>query len=88
MWILNAFAGGAEAAVAAMAKSTVIGRDEVKEAIRYLHKNFQTIEHRGPAQYARFEASEGTDEERIALRRYAHGTLREFFKNWSILGIE
>ncbi len=87
-WILNAFDGGSEAAVAAMAKSPVIGRDEVKEAIRYLRKNFQSIDHRGPAQYARFEASEGTEEERVALRRYAHGTLQEFFRHWSALGIE
>jgi hypothetical protein len=88
VWILNAFAGGSEAAVAAMAKSPVINRDEVKEAIRYLHKNFQSIDHRGPAQYARFEASEGTDDERIALRRYAHGTLQDFFKHSKPLGIE
>lgn len=88
VWILNAFAGGSEAAVAAMAKSPVIGRDEVKEAIQYLYKNFQSIDHRGPAQYARFEAIEGTDEERIALRRYAHGTLQEFFRHWNTLGNE
>jgi hypothetical protein len=71
-----------------MAKSPVIGREEVKEAIQYLHKNFQSIDHRGPAQYARFETTEGTEEERTALRRYAHGTLQEFLRHWKTLGIE
>jgi hypothetical protein len=35
VWILNAFAGGPEAAVAAMANSPVLRRDEVKTAIGY-----------------------------------------------------
>jgi len=88
VWILNAFAGGPEGAVAAMAKSPVLGSDEVKAAVGFLRKNFQSIDHRGPAQYARFQTSEGTDEERVALRRYAHGTLQEFFRHWNTLGIE
>ena len=68
-----------------MAKSPVLGRNEVTTALEYLRKNFQSIDHRGPSQYARFEAAEGTDEERTALRRYAHGTMQEFFRHWTTL---
>ena len=85
VWILNAFAGGPEGAVAAMAKSPVLERSEVVTAIECLRKNFQSIDHRGPSQYARFESTEDTDEERTVLRRYAYGTMQEFFRHWPTL---
>jgi hypothetical protein len=85
VWTLNAFEQGPKSAVDAMAKSAVIGRPEVSVAIGYLRKNFQSIEHRGPSQYAKFERSDNTDEERLRLRRYAFGTLSEFLTYWDSL---
>jgi hypothetical protein len=85
VWTLNAFEKGPRSAVNAMAKSPVIDRPEIPVAIGYLRKNFQAIEHRGPSQYAKFERSEGTDEERLRLRRDAYGTLNEFLTYWDSL---
>jgi hypothetical protein len=82
VWTFNAFPGGPRSAVEAMAKSPVLTHPEIPIAIGYLRKNFQTIEHRGPAQYARFERSSGTEEERTVLRRLAHGTVAEFLAHW------
>jgi hypothetical protein len=85
VWTLNAFEQGPKSAVDVMAKSPVIGRPEVSVAIGNLRKNFQSIEHRGPSQYAKFERSDNTDEERLRLRRYAFGTLSEFLTYWDSL---
>jgi len=85
VWTLNAFGQGPKSAVDAMAKSAVIDRPEVSVAIGYLRKNFQSVEHRGPSQYAKFERSDNTDEERLRLKRYALGTLSEFLTYWDSL---
>jgi hypothetical protein len=85
VWTLNAFEKGPRSAVDAMAKSPVIDRPAIPVAIGYLRKNFQSIEHRGPSQYAKIERSEGTDEERLRLRRDAYGTLNEFLTYWDSL---
>jgi hypothetical protein len=82
VWTLNAYPGGAEGAVQAMAQSPVVGHPDVAKAIGYLRKNFQSIEHRGPAQYALFERTDDSEEQRVNLRRYAYGTLTEFFRLW------
>jgi hypothetical protein len=42
-------------------------------AIGYLRDSFRTIDHNGPAQSARFERTSDSEEERMNLRRYAHG---------------
>jgi hypothetical protein len=85
VWTINAFEEGPRSAVNAIAKSPVIDRSEIPIAIGYLRKNFQSIEHRGPSQYAKFERSDNTDEERVRLRRYAQGTLAEFLAYWDSL---
>jgi hypothetical protein len=82
VWTFNAFPGGVEGAVHAMAQSPVFGHPDVAKAIGFLRGNFQSIEHRGPAQYARFERTDDSEEERVNLRRYAYGTLTEFFRLW------
>jgi hypothetical protein len=65
-----------------MAQSPVFGHLDVAKAIGFLRGNFESIEHRGPAQYARFERTGNSEEERVNLRRYAYGTLAEFFRYW------
>lgn len=87
VWTLNAFEKGPQSAVEAMAKSSVIGRPEIPVAIDYLRKNFQSTGHRGPSQYARFERFDNSDEERIRLQRYAHGTVAEFLRHWDSHGL-
>jgi hypothetical protein len=85
VWTLNAFEKGPRSAVETMANSPVIDRPEIPVAISHLRKNFQSIEHRGPSQYAKFERSDNTDDERLRLRGYAHGTLSEFLAHWDSL---
>lgn len=87
VWTLNAFEKGPRSAVDAMAKSPAIGHPEVSVAIGYLRKNFQSVDHCGPSQYAIFERSDGTEDERLRLRRYAHGTVGEFLAYWDSLGL-
>jgi hypothetical protein len=82
VWTLNAFPGGVEGAVQALVQSPVFGHPDVAKAIGFLRRNFQSIEHRGSAQYARFERTGDSEEERVNLRRYAYGTLTEFFRLW------
>jgi hypothetical protein len=82
VWILNAFKEGPRSAVEAIAGSPVIGHVDIPVAMGNLRKNFLTVDRSGPAQYANFERSDGTEEERIALRRYAYGTMAEFLKYW------
>jgi hypothetical protein len=85
VWILSAFKEGPRSAVETVASSPVIGHADIPAAIGNLRKNFLTVDHSGPAQYANFERSDGTEEERITLRRYAHGTMAEFLKYWDQL---
>jgi hypothetical protein len=85
VWILNAFRAGPRSAVEAIAVSPVIGHADIPAAIGNLRKNFLTVDHSGPAQYANFERSDGSEEERLGLRRYAHGTIAEFLKHWEQL---
>ena len=87
VWTLNAFEKGPQSAVEAMARSAVLGRPEISVAIGHLRKNFQSIGHRGPSQYARFERSDNSEEERLRLQRYAHGTVTEFLRYWDSLGL-
>ncbi|MGD0941519.1 MAG: hypothetical protein ABR905_17615 [Terracidiphilus sp.] len=87
VWTLNAFSGGPLSAVEAMAVSPVLNHPEIPIAVGYLRKNFQTVEHRGPAQYARFERSNGTEDERTSLRRFAQGTIAQFLAHWEALAL-
>jgi hypothetical protein len=82
VWTLNAYKEGPRSCVEAIARSPVIRHPGVPVAISHLKTNFQTPEHRGPSQYAIFEMSTNDDDERARLRRFAHGTLVEFFKHW------
>ena len=82
IWMLNAYKNGPQSVVEEITKSPVLGHGDVAVAVGYLRKNFASIDHSGPAQYARFEQSGGSEEERAVLRRYAHGTMTEFLKHW------
>jgi hypothetical protein len=85
VWMLSAFKEGPRSAVETIACSPVIGHADIPVAIGNLRKNFLTVDHSGAAQYANLERSDGTKEERITLRRYAHGTMAEFLKYWDQL---
>jgi len=82
VWILSAYKDGPQSAVEDIAKSPVLGHPDVAAAMQRLRTHFQTPEHRGPSQYANFEVTPGTEDERTRLRRYAHGTMAEFFRQW------
>lgn len=85
VWILNAYKQGPGSAVEDIAKSPVIGHPDVPVAVNLLRTHFQTPEHRGPSQYAIFELREDNEEDRARLRRFAHGTLVEFLRQWDAL---
>ncbi|HXA77470.1 MAG TPA: hypothetical protein VNV41_10075 [Candidatus Acidoferrales bacterium] len=80
IWTLNEDKNGAQSVVKEITKSPILGRGDI--AVGYLPKNFASIDHCGPAQYARFEQSGGSEEARAVLRRYAHGTVTEFLMHW------
>jgi hypothetical protein len=85
VWTLNAYKQGPRSAVEDIAKSPVIGHPDVPAAITHLRNHFRTAENRGPSQYAIFELNDDNDDERARLRRFANGTLAEFFKHWDEL---
>ena len=82
VWTFNAYPGGPEGAVQKMKDSPVREHPEVARAINYLREGFRTIEHNGPSQYARFERTGDSEEERTNLKRFAHGTVGEFLRHW------
>jgi hypothetical protein len=60
----------------------VIANPNVPAAIACMRDHFQTTGHRGPSQYATFELTNDDEDERERLRRFAHGTMREFLGRW------
>jgi hypothetical protein len=82
IWTLNAYKNGPQSVIEEITKSPILDHGDVAVAVGYFRKNFASIDHSGPAQYARFEQSGGSEEERAVLRRYAHGTMTEFLKHW------
>ena len=82
VWTLNAYGDGPRSAAEAAANSPVIADPNVPAAIACMREHFQTPGHRGPSQYAIFELTNKDDEERQRLRRFAHGTVREFLAGW------
>jgi hypothetical protein len=85
VWTLNAYKEGPRSCVEAIAQSPVIDHPDVPAALNDLRTHFQTHEHRGPSQYAIFELTTNNEDERARLRRFAHGTLVEFFRRWDEL---
>lgn len=85
VWTLIAYREGPRSVVQEIAKSPVLGHQDVAAAMERLRSNFQTPEHRGPSQYANFEMTGDNEDERAQLRRYAHGTLTDFFRHWKEL---
>ena len=65
-----------------MKESPIHDHPLVLSAIASLRASFETIGHAGPAQYARFERVNGTDDERVGLARFAHGSIIEFLRFW------
>jgi hypothetical protein len=82
IWTISAYKDGPQSVAEEIAKSPILDHGDVAVAVGYLRKNFASIDHSGPAQYAQFEQSGGNEEEQTALRRYAHGTMTEFLKHW------
>ncbi|MGO8791259.1 MAG: hypothetical protein ACLQVL_28275 [Terriglobia bacterium] len=85
VWTLSSYKDGPRSVVQEIAKSPVLGHPDVAAAMDRLRTHFQTPDHRGPAQYANFELMAGDEDERVRLRRYAHGTLADFFRHWKEL---
>jgi hypothetical protein len=83
VWTLSAYKGGpAEAATAAL-QSPVYGHSDVNAAIELLRVHFSDIEAAGPLLYARFFlGTNADDDQRIRLRRYASGAVKEFLDAW------
>lgn len=86
VWTLSAFGEGPRSAVDAVVQSPVLACPEIPAAMACLREHFRTPGHRGPAQYANFESFSGDEGERERLRRFAHGTMREFLLQWDELG--
>lgn len=82
VWTLNAYPEGPEGAAKKMKESPVCDLPDVARAMGYLRDSFRTVDHNGPAQYARFDRSGDSEEERMSLKRYAHGTVAEFLRHW------
>jgi peptidoglycan hydrolase-like protein with peptidoglycan-binding domain len=88
VWTFNAFRDGPRSAVEEMAKSPVLNRPEVAEAIGYLRNHFQSTEHRGPSQFAIFQLLNADDSDgRERFRRDAHGTVAAFLRHWDLLNL-
>jgi hypothetical protein len=85
VWTLSAYKDGPRSVVQEIAKSPVLGHPDVAAALERLRSHFQTPDHRGPSQYAKFELMVDDEEQRAQLRRYAHGTLADFFRHWKEL---
>lgn len=85
VWTLSGFGEGPRSAVDIVAESPVLTRPEIPAAIACLREHFRTPGHRGSAQYANFELVGADEDERERLRRFAHGTLHEFFLRWDEL---
>ena len=85
VWMLSAYKDGPRSVVQEIAKSPVLGHPDVAAAMERLRAHFQTPDHRGPSQYAKFELIGGDENERAQLRRYAHGALADFFRYWEEL---
>ncbi|SNT13415.1 hypothetical protein SAMN05421770_104317 [Granulicella rosea] len=82
VWTLNAFAGGIEGAAHAMKTSPVCDHADTVRAIEILREHFRTLGHSGPSQYANFESSSNSEDERFGLMRFALGTVQEFLRYW------
>jgi len=85
VWTLSAYKDGPRPMVQEIARSPVLGHPDVAAAMERLRTHFQPPDHRGPSQYANFELMGGDENERVKLRRYAHGALAEFFRHWKEL---
>jgi hypothetical protein len=86
VWTLASFPGGVESVLERIGQSPALSQPAVQEAIASLRKNFISESHRGPAQYARFLQSSNDEDQRLRLRRYAFGTVRNFLERWEAHG--
>lgn len=85
VWTLNAYPDGPAGVVSAAMKSPVISSGDILPAMAALADSFATPAHSGPARYARFQAMDRNDaEEAERLCRFAHGTVKEFFREWEV----
>jgi hypothetical protein len=85
VWTLNAFGVEGPVSAAEASVDSPIAADElVAEAIALLEERFNDIEAQGPSNYARFflGGRDDADDERVRLRREAHGTVQEFVRRW------
>lgn len=87
VWTMAGFGNGPESAVEAMAQSPVIRSADVPLAIGALRRQFETIEHRGPVNYAHFQRRNLDPDEAVRHRRYAHGTIDELLRCWESMGL-
>jgi hypothetical protein len=85
VWTLNAFGSqGPVSAADAAVESPIVNDPLVAEAVELLDQRFSDIEAQGPSNYARFFVGGRDDagDQRMRLRREAHGTVQEFLRRW------
>jgi len=86
VWTLNVYPDGPEGVVNAAKESPVVNHADVQPAMDALAATFRTPDHAGPAKYARFEVGDpGNSEDTNRLRRFAHGTVKEFLRLWELM---
>jgi hypothetical protein len=87
VWVLTAYGDGPRSVADAAANSPIIKNTEIPAAISCLRDHFQSVKHRGPSQYARFELGADDEEDRERLRRFAHGSIQAFLLRWKELNL-
>ena len=85
VWTLSAYGDtGPKSAAEEAVKSPIVDIDLVEEAMSILDRAFRGVDDQGPSNYARFFLGGGDEhpDERMRLRRDAHGAVQEFLRRW------
>src|SRR2546430_13718264 len=77
-WLLENWEGGPEGAADSVRASSLLGRDDVREATTSLAREFSSSDRIGPRSYAGFMAAEAASaDDRARLARIAVGAVGE-----------
>ena len=79
VWLLENWEGGPEGAGGSVSDSSLLGRDDVREAMTSLAREFSSIDRTGPRSYVAAEAASADDRARLA--RIAVGAVGEFLES-------
>ena len=82
VWLLENWEGGPEGAGGSVSDSSLLGRDDVREAMTSLAREFSSIDRTGPRSYVAFMAAEAASaDDRARLARIAVGAVGEFLES-------